>query len=111
MNEQANIEQRFEAIKAEILALKQAKRAGLLMRSYDWSDEDLDPGTYQIVFEGEPQVFPCISLFSGTAIVTPFIPVVEDGVYSQRFLILGNASANLHIISTSPIASVTRLNS
>lgn len=108
MNEQANIEQRFEAILAEVQALKQAKRAGLLMSGYSWTGESLDIGNYQITFEGEPQVFPCISLFC-SAPITPFTPVVNNGVATQRFLMLGNARSDVRIISTAPIKSVTYL--
>lgn len=101
------------AMKKEIADLKQAKRAGLLMQSYQWQGSSLTPGRYQITFAGEPKVFPALVNFHGNAVISPFLPeIIQQGgqdVYMCYFDAASQSSFNLAITSTSQITSVTRI--
>ena len=101
------------SMEKEIAGLKQAKRAGLLMRSYQWTGSSLTPGRYRITFTGAPKVFPALVIFHANAVVSPFLPeTIEQGgqnVYICVFDVASQSPFNIAITSTSAIASVTRI--
>lgn len=106
VDEQRTLFERLAGMRAELLDLKQAKRAGLLMRCYTWTGDQMPPGKYMIHFVGEPKVEPIISLFYGQTRPTAYEATGSGVTYTQYFQMFGNAPADLTIISTSPIASV-----
>ena len=96
------LQERIKRLQQEVLALKTAKKAGLLIKSYSYTDSafNISPGLYKITYEDGNQPIITFDYSSGKG--TMFAP--EGNVQYVYYLI--TAVIELNLQSTRPIVSV-----
>lgn len=101
------LEHRVKRLKEELAALKQAKKVGLLLKSYSWDSGDnynWQNRNYKITFGGGK--FPVIAHFNDLGVITAFSPYEEGGNTVQIFNYQSIGVNRIIIVSTRPILSV-----
>ena len=101
------LQARIKKLQQEVLALKTAKKAGLLIISYSYNESafNISPGLYKITYEDGNQPIITFDYSSGKG--TMFAP--EGNEQYIYYLITGVIELNLQ--STRPIISVEYISS
>lgn len=101
------LQERIKILQREVLALKTAKRAGLLVKSYSFTEDafEVSPGLYRIIYDEGSQ--PIITFDYSSAKGTMFAP---EGDY-QYIYYLAPATINLNLQSTRRILGIEYISS